>query len=189
MRLTGQRILLREFTRGDVSALAAVHSDPRVLRYYPPEVGTLEHARMLVNMFIRWENESPRRNFQLAIEDRATAALLGSCGVRSSACSPGTAEFGIGIDASSWGKGIAHEAATIILDYGFSELGLREIYGTAVAENETVAKFARRLGFTPGTARPGETWMTERNWRALDWVITRDVWNQAATSSGEACAT
>ena len=180
MQLEGQRILLREFTRGDVSALAAVHSDPRVLRYYPPEVGTLEHARMLVNMFIRWGNESPRRNFQLAIEERATAALLGSVGVRSKDGSAGRAEFGIGIGSGSWGTGIAHEAATIILDYGFSELGLREIYGTAVAENETVAKFARRLGFTPGTARPGETWMTERNWRALDWVITRESWSQSA---------
>jgi RimJ/RimL family protein N-acetyltransferase len=144
---------------------------------------------MLVRMFIRWKSERPRRNFQLAIVDRATGALLGSCGVRSGDCTPGTAEFGIGIGPSSWGKGIAQEAATIILAFGFSELGLREIYGTAVAENEAVAKFARRLGFTPGTARPGEAWMKERNWRALDWVITRETWNQPAIPSGGVCAT
>ena len=70
MELTEGRILLREFTQEDVSGLLAIHSDPRVLRYYPPELGTQEHARMLVGMFIRWANEYPRDNFQFAIVDR-----------------------------------------------------------------------------------------------------------------------
>ena len=109
MELTGKRILLREFAESDVGALLAVHSDPRVLRYYPPEVGTPEHARMLVEMFIRWANESPRQNFQLAIVDLETNALLGSCGIRRKGCPPDQAEFGIGIGADWWGRGIAQE--------------------------------------------------------------------------------
>ena len=99
MELTGERILLREFAEGDVGGLLAVHSDPRVLRYYAPEVGTLEHARMLVEMFIQWANENPRQNFQFAIVDPETNALLGSCGIRRKNCPPNQAEFGIGIDA------------------------------------------------------------------------------------------
>jgi RimJ/RimL family protein N-acetyltransferase len=180
MELTGQRILLREFSQSDVSALAAIHSDPRVLRYYAPEVGTLEHSRMLVEMFMQWANENPRHNFQLAIVDKETGTLLGSGGVRRRTSSPGNAEFGIGIDSNWWGKGVAHEAASILLGFGFSELGLSEITGIAVAENESVSKFARRLGFTQRTARPGEAWMKERDWSALDWVITRETWNQLA---------
>src|SRR5262245_46937660 len=103
MVLTGERILLREFTESDVDGLLAVHSDPRVLRYDPPEVGTPKHARMLVEMFIRWANESPRQNFQFAIVDLETNTLLGSCGIRRKSCPPGQAEFGIGIDADWWG--------------------------------------------------------------------------------------
>ena len=178
MELTGRRILLREFRQSDVSALAAIHSDPCVLRYYAPEVGTLSHARMLVEMFMQWANENPRQNFQLAIVVRETEVLVGSCGIRSKACSPGKAEFGIGIGSEWWGKGIAHEAARIILGFGFSELGVDKVSGVAVCENEAVSKFARRLGFTPGSARPGEAWVRERNWSALDWVLTRETWKE-----------
>jgi RimJ/RimL family protein N-acetyltransferase len=180
MELTGRRILLREFTENDVVTLAGIHSDPRVLSYSAPEVGTLAHARVLVEMFMQWATDDPRCNFQLAIVDRETNALVGSCGIRGKGCSPGQAEFGIGIGSEWWGKGIAHEAAKIILDFGFSELGLEKVYGVTVAENEAVSKFVRRLGFSPGIVRTGEPWMTERNWTALDWVITRETWNLRA---------
>lgn len=176
MRLTGERVELREFELGDALALAAVHSDPRVMCYYAPEVATLEHAEMLVERFVAWANERPRRNFQLAIVDASTGELLGSCGVRSAHCPLATAEFGIGIASSAWGKGIAHEASRLILDFAFRELGLREIYGVAVAQNEAVTGFVQRLGFAARPARHTEPWVTEGNWTAVEWVITRDEW-------------
>jgi RimJ/RimL family protein N-acetyltransferase len=180
MILTGKRILLREFAESDVGGLHAVHSDPRVLRYDTPEVGTPEHARMLVEMFIGWANENPRQNFQFAIVDLETNTLLGSCGIRRKGYPPGQAEFGIAIDADWWGRGIAREAATIILRFGFSELGLHEVHGVAVSENEPVAKFVQRLGFSRGAIRRGEGWMSERRWSVVDWVITRETWERLA---------
>lgn len=180
MELRGERILLREFVDSDVAALLAVHSDSRVLRYDAPEVGTPEHARMLVNTFIRWANESPRQNFQLAIVDLETNALLGSCGIRRKGCPPDQAEFGIGIAADWWGRGIAQEAARTILSFGFSELDLDEVHGVAVSENEAVTKFVGRLGFNRGTSRRGDAWIAARGWSAVDWVITRETWERLA---------
>jgi ribosomal-protein-alanine N-acetyltransferase len=180
MELTGERILLREFEESDVGGLFAVHSDPRVLRYYAPEVGMPEHARMLVEMFIRWANENPRQNFQFAIIDLETNGLLGSCGIRRKGCPSDQAEFGIGIDADWWGRGIAQEAARIILRFGFSQLNLDQVHGVAVSENEAVAKFVRRLGFSLRTARGGDAWMAKRGWSAVDWVITRETWERLA---------
>jgi RimJ/RimL family protein N-acetyltransferase len=176
LQLVGQKVLLREFNESDAGALAAIHSDPRVKRYYPAEVATLEHTQMLVAKFVAWANERPRRNFQLAIVAPETGELLGSCGVRAADCAPGKAEFGIGIGPSSWGKGIAHEAGRMILDFGFSNLGLDEIRGVAVAQNEAVARFARGLGFVSRVARQTEDWMTAHGWTAIEWVIVRDAW-------------
>jgi [ribosomal protein S5]-alanine N-acetyltransferase len=176
MELHGERVVLREFRDDDAPALAAIHSDPRVLRYYAPEVATLEHAQMLVARFVAWAKENPRRNFQLAIVDPGTGELLGSCGVRTENCAAGKAEFGIGIGSRSMGKGVAHEAGRMILDFAFLGLGLDEVYGVAVSQNEAVAKFARRLGLAPRPAKHNEDWMTERNWTAVEWVITRDAW-------------
>jgi RimJ/RimL family protein N-acetyltransferase len=135
---------------------------------------------MLVEMFIRWAGENPRQNFQLAIIDRETNALLGSCGIRKEGSPPDQAEFGIGIGADWWGRGIAQEAARTILRFGFSELGLREVRGVAVSGNVAVTKLVQRLGFNWGTVRPGDAWMTERGWSAVDWVITRETWARLA---------
>ncbi|MBM3779295.1 MAG: GNAT family N-acetyltransferase [Acidimicrobiia bacterium] len=180
MELKGERILLREFVDADVGALLRIHADSRVLRYYALELATREHARMLVDRFINWANENPRDNFQLAIVDPGAKSLLGSCGVRRKGCRDGQAEFGIGIDANWWGRGVASEAAKLILRFGFTELDLREIRGVAVSENEAVKKFAGRLGFVSGVPRQGEPWMLERGWSATDWVMTCEMWEKQA---------
>jgi RimJ/RimL family protein N-acetyltransferase len=176
MELRAERILLREFVLHDVSALHDIHSDPKLLRYYAPDVGMRKHAQMLVEMFIGWSHENPRQNFQFAIAELKTNSLIGSCGLRTKGCPFGHAEFGIGIGSNSWGKGIAREAARTILHFGFSQLDLQAVHGVAVLENEAVTKFVQRLGFEQGTPRQGDPWMTERNWSAVDWSMTRDKW-------------
>jgi RimJ/RimL family protein N-acetyltransferase len=180
VELTGKQIKLREFLASDVDALLAIHSNPRLLRYYSPELGTPEFTKTLVDNFIGWAGESPRQNFQLAIVDLKTNRLLGSCGIRRKDCPPGQAEFGIGIDADYWGKGIGREAAQLLLRFAFAELDLREVYGIAVSENEAVAKFVRRLGFAPGMHRQGGAWMQEKGWSAMDWRLTREAWQWLA---------
>ena len=179
MELKGERIVLREFASSDVDALHAVHADPRVMRYYDAEVGTREHAQALVARFIEWAIESPRQNYQLAIIESGSSRLVGSCGVRTKGCPPGEAEFGIGIGSEWWGRGLAYEAARLVLGFGFSELDLRTIRGVAVAENEGVSRFAARLGFTPGAPRSGNDWMVSRGWSARDWSMTRYDWENA----------
>jgi RimJ/RimL family protein N-acetyltransferase len=184
MELAGKRIWLREFTTADIGALFTIHSDPHVLRYYPPEVGTPEHAEMLVEMFVRWSAENPRRNFQFAIVDLTSNVLLGSCGIRKEGCLAGQGEFGMGIGRDWWGKGIAREAANIVLSFGFSELKLDEIRAVAVFENEAVTKFLQRLGFSPGMRRRGDSWMMEKGLSAIEWRMTRGAWEDLASSPG-----
>jgi [ribosomal protein S5]-alanine N-acetyltransferase len=151
---TGERVLLREFAARDVDALLAVHADPRVMRYYDPEVGTREHAGALVTMSIDWANESPRLNFQLAIIDPASSRLV-------------------------VGQGLAQEAARLILHFCFAELALQTIRGVTLAENDGVTRFVTRLGFTPGAPRPGDAWTASRGWSARDWSMTREAWEKA----------
>jgi RimJ/RimL family protein N-acetyltransferase len=73
-------------------------------------------------MFIQWANQNPRHNFKFAIVDLETNALLGIGRIRKKSCLPDEAEFGIGVDADWWGRGIAQEAARIILSSGSPNL-------------------------------------------------------------------
>ncbi len=58
------------------------------------------------------------------------------------------AEFGINIgDKESWGKGYGTEVARLMLDYGFTCLGLHNIYLWVFAANERGIRAYRRAGF------------------------------------------
>ena len=44
-------------------------------------------------------------------------------------------DFGYRYSKNSWGKGFEYEAAKVVLNYGFSELGLKKIVGLTAEEN------------------------------------------------------
>jgi ribosomal-protein-alanine N-acetyltransferase len=59
------------------------------------------------------------------------------------------AEIGVVIGAKDyWGKGVATEVITAVVDYAFTELGIVRIVAEAEAENVAVSKVLERVGFT-----------------------------------------
>jgi len=50
------------------------------------------------------------------------------------------------VKPESWGKGIATEAATHLLDLGFGELGLHRIWATCLPENPASARVLEKVG-------------------------------------------
>lgn len=47
----------------------------------------------------------------------------------------------------SWGKGIAFEAASAVIDYLFSSVGLKRVVALIAPQNTSSEKLARKLGF------------------------------------------
>jgi [ribosomal protein S5]-alanine N-acetyltransferase len=81
MRLVGDRIELREHVTDDWAALASYQLDQRYTRFNP-DLAAHVHAKGLVDLFVKWSLESPRRNYQVAIVHRETGTLIGSGGLR-----------------------------------------------------------------------------------------------------------
>ena len=175
MELLGERILLREFRRDDIAALSQYHADARYLEYYGPEVGSRERTERLLDSFLAWTDEQPRRNFQLAIEERASGGLIGCCGLRTQGMPAGVPEFGVELAPDRWGIGLALEASRLMIDFGFRTL-TSEVRAKAVGENARVDSLLRRLGFSKLGTRGGEAWMKERGWTLADWMLARDRW-------------
>ena len=186
MQLIGDRVLLRDFAPDDVAPFAQYHADLRFLRFYGPEVRNPEHARSLVEQFISWASQEPRRNFQLAIIDRGTEDLIGCCGLRTVGLPDECADFGLELSADCWGRGLANEAARLLVEFGFRSLGLIEVRGESVTENVRIAKLVRKLGFAAVGARRGREWMNDKGWTLTDWLLTRSVWVAAANNETEA---
>lgn len=178
MELHGERITLRDFQPGDAPAFAAVLGDPRHQEFYGPHEREPDHARRLVQTFLDWAAEYPRRNFQLAVTLKEDGALIGSCGLRGRDREEGEAEFGLGLAAGTWGRGFGREAARLILDFGFGELGLRQVVGVSVTENSRVSRLVAGLGFERASSPPETAWMSERGWTYTEWRLTAERWQQ-----------
>jgi ribosomal-protein-alanine N-acetyltransferase len=177
MEIFTKRLVLREFTENDVKALVAYHADPMYAEFWPDEVPT-DHARQLFDLFRRWARERPRYNYQLAVALlHSPHELIGNCGVRSQGLEAGRAEFGSELAPQWWGKGYAMEAARAILDFGFCELGLREVRGVSVTENARATRLVVQLGFTLLGKRPGPAWMNARGWSQTEWQLMREQWD------------
>jgi RimJ/RimL family protein N-acetyltransferase len=181
MEIVTGRFLLRDFDEGDHSAFLAYHSDPRFLAFYGPQEADPGHARSLLETFRVWAEERPRRNYQLAIApSREPQAMVGCCGLRGAGCE-GRAELGIELAPEYWARcGYAIEVSDALLEFGFRDLGLREIRGLTVGANAPVGRLASWLGAVAVATRPGPTWMLARALRETEWRITRESRERAA---------
>jgi diamine N-acetyltransferase len=83
-----------------------------------------------------------------AIYEAATSRLIGFTHLRHIDGIHRTAEFGISIgEKACWGKGYGTEATRLMLDYGFTVLGLHNIMLTTYSFNERALRAYQRAGF------------------------------------------
>lgn len=185
--LVTPRLALRDFTLEDLPAYLEHQADPRHTEFYGPGETGPDFTRSLVERFVQWAAEVPRRNYQLAVVLREGAGeLIGSCGVRLHGCEAGKGDFGLGLAPRHWGRGFATEAARAILEFGFRELGLQEIRGVTVTENSRVQRLVARLGFTKVETIPGLDWMSARGWSQSVWRLRAGEWSSPGQAHSQA---
>ncbi|MGH8427694.1 MAG: GNAT family N-acetyltransferase [Gammaproteobacteria bacterium] len=146
IRIDTDRLLLRPLCEADAAALFAIHSDPKVMRYWStPPWSSIEKARARIAEDI--EAVSSGKYLHLGIERKDDAQLIGTCNLFNFSVQCRRAEIGYGLASSAWGRGYMHEALLALLDYGFSELSLNRIEADIDPENEASARSLLRLGF------------------------------------------
>jgi ribosomal-protein-alanine N-acetyltransferase len=176
MQLITERLILREFEEDDWRPILAYQSDPHYLRYNPWSQRTEADVRNFVQGFMLWQQERPRRKFQLVITLKSTGLLIGNCGIRMKTAYAREADIGYELDDHYWGNGYATEAARALLDFGFRELRLHRIWAQCIAENVASARVMERLGMKlEGHFRESE-WMKNRWWDTLYYAILEHEW-------------
>ncbi|MEH2024122.1 GNAT family N-acetyltransferase [Nostoc sp.] len=177
MDITTKRFLLRDFVQEDEPAFLAYHADPRYAEFCSPEEVTPDFTYQLFQRFIQWETEVPRCNYQLAIVDRRNLELIGCGGLRQDGYAAGQAELGIELAPQHWGRyAYAIEVGKALIDFGFRDLGLKEIIGLSVSANLRVSRLAERYGFQAIGTQPGSGWMSMQGWSQIKWQLTRESW-------------
>jgi len=108
-----------------------------------PRPWTLEHEQAWIEGQLVATGEVP-----FTIYEKATMRPIGTTGLVGIDHRNGTAEFGILVGESDcWGKGYGTEAATLMLDYAFTALGLRNVVLRVLSFNLAGIRAYQKAGF------------------------------------------
>jgi RimJ/RimL family protein N-acetyltransferase len=149
--LTTDRLILRPWEDRDRAAMAAIHGDPQVRRFFL-KVSTPEEVDADIDLAI----ERARMNgfhFQAA-ELKGSGELAGLIGIgmvpeptRAAIPSHPQVEIGWVLGREFWGQGLAPEGARAWLDYAWS-IGLPEIVAFTARLNLPSQRVMEKLGMT-----------------------------------------
>lgn len=143
-----ERLLLRRWREADLEPFAALNADPEVMTHFPGTLSRADSDAMVGRIEATFESQG----FGLwAVEVRGEVPFIGFVGitpVRFDAHFTPAVEVGWRLARTYWGRGYAVEAARAAIDFGFSEVGLREIVSFSVPANVRSRRVMERLGMT-----------------------------------------
>lgn len=149
------RLLLRPFTEADIGAIFALHSSPRVMRYWDsPPWSSRARAERFITVCKQMEQEGS--GARLAIERAVDGVFIGWCGLSKWNPDYRSATISYCFDDAAWGQGFATEAADALLQWAFATttMDLNRVHGEADTRNMASGRVLEKLGFVrEGTLR------------------------------------
>ncbi len=153
--LTTERLTLRKLLVADYEDMYEYASRRDVTRYltwdpHPDRDYTREYleylgGRYASGMFYDW-----------AVIYEPDRKMIGTCGFTSFRPADDCAEVGYVLNPDYWGRGIAVEALTRVLAFGFEELGLHRIEAKYICGNDRSRRVMEKVGMTyEGIRREG----------------------------------
>jgi RimJ/RimL family protein N-acetyltransferase len=145
--IEGDRVLLRPFVAADLDALHAIQSRADVTRYLYWEPRSVDQVRdVLAQRAARRTLEAEGQTLNLAVLLRASGTLVGDVSLSWLSDRHRQGEIGFVMHPDHSGRGLATEAARILMGLAFDELGLRRVIGRCDARNTASARVMERLG-------------------------------------------
>jgi ribosomal-protein-alanine N-acetyltransferase len=165
--MTGRRITLREMSEDDAADLHAYATHPlvmaRALDDPPSEVETI---RELIKAWLSRDPGHQRTHYQLGAV--MNGRLIGSAMLTVVSAEHQRGEIGYVVHPDWWGRGIATEAAELLLELGFQTLGLHRIEATTRPDNTASWRVLEKIGM-------------QREGLIRDHMLLRGTWVDSLT--------
>ena len=146
-QLQGKRVRLRGPRRDDAEALFALFSDPAVMRYWSrPPMTTLGEAQGLLGEML--DSFEQRSLLNWMVTTREDDGVIGTCTLFRIDPRHRHAEIGYALRSDHWGRGLACEAVTLMLDWAFRRLDLQRVEADIDPRNDGSRQLLARLGFS-----------------------------------------
>ncbi|MBS1802767.1 MAG: GNAT family N-acetyltransferase [Acidobacteria bacterium] len=146
--LRTERLILRRPREADREPFVRLNADPRVMEFFPAILSRPESDALLERIGAHLGKYGFSK---CAAELRETGEFIGFIGLavpRFEAAFTPCVEIGWRLAAEYWGRGLATEGARAAMEYGFAELGLKEIVSFTTAGNVRSRRVMEKLGMT-----------------------------------------
>lgn len=137
------RLLLREPRAADEADVHEYASDPEVVRFEPWGPNTPEVTRIVLNSWLKEQDQWPRDSVTLAVELVSEHRLIGTISLRLKGV---TADFGYAFNRRYWGRGYATEAARAVAGAAFGRLGVHRLWAGCDVRNQGSYRVMEKLG-------------------------------------------
>jgi RimJ/RimL family protein N-acetyltransferase len=139
-----ERLFVRQWVSDDWKRFRPLGTDPRVLEYLHTEPWSDERIQRFINKGI--EVAKTRGWILWPVIHRKDAELIGFCGFSDGF--PPDVEIGWRFHPEYWGRGLATEAATAVMRYGFDTFGFDRLIAVPHHANRPSIRVAEKLGMT-----------------------------------------
>jgi RimJ/RimL family protein N-acetyltransferase len=163
INMVGEKVALGPFDRKLLPILTRWENDFEVSIFSGDSLQPTTRD-MVETEYDKYNKERQHSSMDFIIYDHALLRPIGMVGLRHIHARHQSAELGILIgEKEYWSKGFGTEAIRLILDYGFSILGLHNIMLTTYSYNERAIQAYTRAGFRMiGRRREAHRWGNKR---------------------------
>ncbi|TND10016.1 MAG: hypothetical protein FD123_698 [Bacteroidetes bacterium] len=146
--LITERLLLVELLPAHASDLHKIYSDEETMRYFDCDAHTdIAQTQKLIRVFNeRWEKNQGLR-WGICLTGSRSGELIGSMGFNSYA-ENGVGIIGYDLRKDYWNKGLATEALTAVVRYGFESLLIHRAEAIVDPDNTGSERVLEKCGFT-----------------------------------------
>ena len=186
--LTTPRLRLRNWQDADRDLFHEINADRKVMEFFPFR-RTRAESDALFDRLRDSIDETGLGFYAVALNEDEEA--IGFCGLAQANLpeifAADAIEIGWRLATRFWGHGYITEAATALLDYGFSTLALPEVVSFAVADNTRSTAVMRRIGLARDAGRdfdhPRVPDSHPQLQRHVVYAASRDGWLKRATKA------
>ena len=172
--LEGACVILRRHVPENVAAFRRWYADPeiaRLARYQATPMRQEEIERFFAARVVGPDT------LAMAIHERATGRLIGTCAFSQLDGENGSALYHITIgESDAWGRGFGTESTRLMLDHAFGTLGLHRIALYVFEFNERAIAAYRRAGFVVEGRSRESIWRDGRWWDELAMSVLESDW-------------
>jgi len=174
-KLETHKLILRDFSIDDLGGYNAFTQDEKYQRFYDEVDCSAEKSKQLVDAFINQSLECPRTKYQLAITKKDQQAIIGTCGLRLEP--DGQASMGCGVARGYHFSGVAVEAMSALMDFGFQELGVRRMYAQTIEDNKAAIKLCQKMGMRVEDRLIKHRYFKDQWWNTVIFALLKNEWS------------